>query len=56
MLRAQIAEAARLGHEMGARVGVSAHSVRDVTEAAEAVGGDDTAALIRDALKRLAPA
>lgn len=33
-----------------------AEAARAVTEAAEAVGGDDTAALIRDALKRLAPA
>lgn len=32
-----------------------AEAARAVTEAAEAVGGDDTAALIRDALKRLAP-
>ena len=33
-----------------------AEAARAVTEAAEAVGGDDTAGLIRDALKRLAPA
>ena len=32
-----------------------AEAARAVTEAAEAVGGEDTAALIRDALKRLAP-